>query len=403
MKIYFSIVFLITSFLIIKAQEEMGGYRELYIRTIETDGDTIIFNLKAQGSVWDREGNLQAVYFYLGTEYSLIEDSMSVEGDCPEKYDCWDKGWDNLQGGGIHDPPYFGLGLYKLSVNGSNSYIYLDFSDCDYSNSDEQGDYYDLNDIWVRYVANVERYQIPDGPSSWEFISNGDTLKCWEILPKRIRQDTARTNCFKSWSNSLILIDNFNPIIAWGKSPDAEKYKIYRRVTAYGGLPGNRRFFTHIATADDEIFSYTDIDYTTGGKDSTAHYFVKAVLSSTSQNSNIVNTPVQVYKQSLTEKKLTKNYYLFQNTPNPFNPVTKIEYHLPQDGYTVLKVYNIIGQEVARLVDQSKIAGNYSVEFDATKLPSGIYFYSLQFYLSLGEVSGRTGEFFDVKKMILIK
>ena len=86
------------------------------------------------------------------------------------------------------------------------------------------------------------------------------------------------------------------------------------------------------------------------------------------------------------------SYNLSQNYPNPFNPVTKINYALPKQGLVSMKVYDILGKEVATLVNEVKNAGNYSVEFNASNLSSGIYFYKIS-------VNG----FSEVKKMTLIK
>jgi hypothetical protein len=86
------------------------------------------------------------------------------------------------------------------------------------------------------------------------------------------------------------------------------------------------------------------------------------------------------------------SYELKNNYPNPFNPVTTIAYSVPKEGKVSLKVYNLLGKEVARLVDEVKPAGSYNVLFDASKLASGVYFYKI-------EASG----FRSVKKMTLIK
>jgi M6 family metalloprotease-like protein len=89
-------------------------------------------------------------------------------------------------------------------------------------------------------------------------------------------------------------------------------------------------------------------------------------------------------------------FHVWQNYPNPFNPVTVIDYQLPTDNYITLKVYNVIGQEVATLVDGVKEAGFHSVSFDATSasggLPSGVLFYRLH-----------AGKYKTVKKMLLVK
>ena len=85
-------------------------------------------------------------------------------------------------------------------------------------------------------------------------------------------------------------------------------------------------------------------------------------------------------------------YTLFQNYPNPFNPTTTIKYQLPANCKVVLKVFNVLGNEVATLLNQTKEAGRYEVTWDASKLSSGIYFYRLQ-----------TRNFIQIKKMILLK
>jgi hypothetical protein len=86
------------------------------------------------------------------------------------------------------------------------------------------------------------------------------------------------------------------------------------------------------------------------------------------------------------------DYTLQQNHPNPFNPVTTINYNLPLKSQVELVVYNALGESVTQLVNEEKEAGKYSIEFDATGLPSGIYFYRLL-----------AGSFFETKKMVLMK
>jgi hypothetical protein len=83
---------------------------------------------------------------------------------------------------------------------------------------------------------------------------------------------------------------------------------------------------------------------------------------------------------------------LDQNYPNPFNPSTSISYSLEKDGFVTLKVFDMLGREVAELVNENQYAGSYNLEFNAINLPSGIYIYQLQ-----------SGNFSDMKKMLLIK
>lgn len=93
-----------------------------------------------------------------------------------------------------------------------------------------------------------------------------------------------------------------------------------------------------------------------------------------------------------TDETIPDGFVLKQNYPNPFNPSTTIKYAIPTSEFVSLKVFDILGNEVATLVNADKSAGNYEVNFDATQLSSGIYFYKLQ-----------TSSFIGTKKMLLLK
>jgi hypothetical protein len=100
------------------------------------------------------------------------------------------------------------------------------------------------------------------------------------------------------------------------------------------------------------------------------------------------NTLTSVSKENITPDK----YELSQNYPNPFNPTTVINYTTTKASHVTLKVYDLLGREIATLADGIKGAGKYSVTFDASKLSSGIYFYNL-----------KTDDFTSIKKMMLIR
>jgi hypothetical protein len=91
-------------------------------------------------------------------------------------------------------------------------------------------------------------------------------------------------------------------------------------------------------------------------------------------------------------EEVVKDYNLFQNFPNPFNPTTTIKYQILKDGMVILKVYDILGAEVATLINEEKTTGRYEVNFDASKLSSGVYIYQLN-----------VNDYVSVKKMVLIK
>jgi hypothetical protein len=92
------------------------------------------------------------------------------------------------------------------------------------------------------------------------------------------------------------------------------------------------------------------------------------------------------------DKQLPIEFSLSQNYPNPFNPSTIITYSIPNESQVSLKVYDVMGKEVANLIDGKQSSGNHSVEFDASSMSSGTYFYKLT-----------AGEFISVKKMVLLK
>jgi hypothetical protein len=92
------------------------------------------------------------------------------------------------------------------------------------------------------------------------------------------------------------------------------------------------------------------------------------------------------------ETLLPTEFALLQNYPNPFNPSTSIQYAISNRQFVQLKVYDVLGNEIATLVNEEKAAGSYEVEFNASSLSSGMYLYKLQ-----------AGDFIVVKKLILLK
>ena len=90
--------------------------------------------------------------------------------------------------------------------------------------------------------------------------------------------------------------------------------------------------------------------------------------------------------------RLPGSYSLESNYPNPFNPTTKIKYSIPNEGVVIIKVYDILGNEVTTLVNEEQPIGNYEIDFFGSNLSSGVYFYRMQ-----------AGTFSDTKKLILIK
>ena len=125
--------------------------------------------------------------------------------------------------------------------------------------------------------------------------------------------------------------------------------------------------------------------------------YISAMTSASFRESLHPVTPVREDDGSGNSNLTVKGFRLYQNYPNPFNPTTKIKYSILPVGtsfmkFVQLKVYDVLGNEVATLVNEEKPTGNYEINFNAQYLSSGIYFYKLQ-----------AGNFVEVKKMILLR
>lgn len=99
-----------------------------------------------------------------------------------------------------------------------------------------------------------------------------------------------------------------------------------------------------------------------------------------------------VAKKTSSEGKIVNNKVEINNYPNPFNPTTTIKYTIPEDGIVTIKVFDILGREIHTLVNQRQLKGDYSVEFDASGLASGMYIYQI-----------RANDYVMSKKMVLLR
>lgn len=129
--------------------------------------------------------------------------------------------------------------------------------------------------------------------------------------------------------------------------------------------------------------SFSYVDFPTKSRGYMADGFIRSFYSARLPNVTAI--------QQLTPRE-PENYSLSQNYPNPFNPSTTISYQLPRNAFVVLKVYDVLGREVETLVNERQSAGNHSVVFNASNLPSGVYFYRLQ-----------SGPYHNAKELLLLK
>ena len=190
--------------------------------------------------------------------------------------------------------------------------------------------------------------------------------------------------------------------IYWNDNPNSNvtQYQIWRKVK-HNGVMGNPVL---LATVSRGVGTYTDYDYTLTSTyshdlllyDVRAYYSVDNTYSDEEWNSvygQMSPEKKEVEQKVASEKELPTSYSV-SNYPNPFNPETVINYQLPESGFVTLKVYDILGKEIATLVNEYKEAGFYNYQFAISnyKLTSGIYIYTLN-------VNGIT----QSKKMILAK
>jgi hypothetical protein len=197
----------------------------------------------------------------------------------------------------------------------------------------------------------------------------------------------------KNASNQAVL--NWSPNI----EPDVisgGRYKIYRASSNDNNPPQSYALIATIPAYVNGIptTSFTDVEVTVGSGNSKLFYRITSV-----DNTNLESKPSDfdwVYWDQSMQKISNKiyTYELNQNYPNPFNPVTRIRYSVKETKPVMIKLYDVIGREVATIINEVREAGEYEVELDAGRLglSSGVYFYQM-----------KAGEFTSIKKMVVLK
>jgi hypothetical protein len=180
-------------------------------------------------------------------------------------------------------------------------------------------------------------------------------------------QNISDTSILLIWNGSLI--------------SDLAGYKIYYD-TDKSGYP-----YSNV------IDIINDTSYTIKGLTTGQIYYITVTTYDIDGNESWYSNEVSGTITDIAEEiEIISVYKLTQNYPNPFNPTTTISYSLTNNSLVQLKIFNILGQEVATLVNEEKPIGKYEINFNASNLSSGVYFYKIQ-----------TGDFVQTKKMILLK
>jgi|SRR3990170_5114105 len=461
------------------------------MQSVNDEGYSIDFELESVSPTWDY--NIYTAQFSITNDPIILNSQVTIVGTDLSNNNGWDMVTSKTSG-----HPACGIGIYKLKTNIYDTFIYIDFRECQFA----LGSQAEI-DTWFRYVYDEHAFYWNDllRINQWNKTNTGQLIKIWQI-----KNTIPNTYCIGStfWTNALAImpfnyneysaVENLRPV--WGPNPNQNnisKYYLYRnvnnggftkigefnnqifdyvdnsvqysispsnsavsyKVTSFNGtesgptnialpnyyiefnwnngliltkngthpklvwVPNTSFNATHyriyravsnypvkppslnyslISFVSSSTFEYTDYAVTILPGYQYAYYYVVGWNgTSESSKTNYVNTPAEFHKQLV---KMPSEYSLSQNFPNPFNPSTKISWQSPVSGWQTLKVYDVLGNEVATLVNEWKEAGSYEVEFSAKdELANGVYLYRLQIY----PANSGAGSFVETKKMILMK
>ena len=220
-----------------------------------------------------------------------------------------------------------------------------------------------------------------DKPLHWDYYADATRLKLFKTI-KYLNMLKTSIPAFRSTNYTTDLTGTLKKITITDASMNVH-------IIGNFGLTAQNitTSFPNTGTWYD-FFSHTSVNVTSASMSYALQPGEFHVLTSVQLPSPDLMTGID----GTTENKLPVSYALEQNYPNPFNPSTVISYQLPKSSFVTLKVYNVLGKEVATLVSESKDAGAYKVMFNASSLPSGIYFYKLE-----------AGTYTQTRKLMLLK
>ncbi|GAB4376098.1 MAG: hypothetical protein Kow0042_22090 [Calditrichia bacterium] len=248
----------------------------------------------------------------------------------------------------------------------------------------------------VYLLCSVKRASISD-PLDIMFSRSSDEGQTWSP-PVRINDDPG-TNAWQ-WFGTMSVAPNGRIDVVWldtRDNPGTFLSSLYYSYSLDGGLtwaPNER-----LSPAFDPYVGWPQQNkmgdyFHMISDDSSAHLAWAATFNGEQDvyYARITPSPVVGVRQE-NKTSLSEKFILYQNYPNPFNPTTTIEFALPQGGFVSLKIYNILGEEVAMLVSERLAAGKYKYNWNATGLANGVYFYRLK----------TDKGFQQIRKLILLK
>lgn len=387
--------------------------------SVKTAEQTIAFNVKHTFNVKNSFG-----YGYINVDYVQRNSPYQIKrftgntvtgGAIDQVYQSINRVWN---GSGINNSDWRvqkKLGAYSNSLSQSRDYTYAIVSD----------------DNGAALIANLRKIVKPIFQNSFVGVGNGGIIK---VNNTQYNSPTSQFNVvelnpitgtavyqvineigytFHHWSdNSTTVTKTFNPgitetytayytgkplttnrglhtgntynqpiVLYWNEHPNVNvtQYQIWRQVK-HNGVMGNPYL---IATVNRGTTSYVDDEYnlTRSYSNDLLYYDVRPYYSTegTVSDNNWfavfgVLMPKTSDSTSVAEVELENS---LANFPNPFNPVTNISFSIKEAGHVNIKVFDLIGQQVAELVNEEKEAGSYQISFNASHLPSGIYIYTI--------------------------
>jgi len=272
-----------------------------------------------------------------------------------------------------HDSQY----LYFLGITNSNTYSVYRLNRNTLATSGTLSLPFSPNNTLVIHdsILAAYNYSNPDSLHFYYFDGNNNPT-----LLKGISISTIFTNLYPHFYNSTLygisFMDKYLEIDGYASSKlfdISDLNNIKQIASCYGGgMSYSRHGSNYFLMKSDPRFVNINNPY------SGINEITLSLITGINNQSAANNIP--------------REYTLYQNYPNPFNPETIIKYSIPKSGFVTIKVFDVLGRCVSTLVNEEKLTGNYSINFNAGSFASGVYFYRMQ-----------AGSFVETKKLILMK
>jgi hypothetical protein len=354
-------------------------------------GDEISFHHNINNDTWPcwwGTGKQPISACFMGTDRSLVneEDIYTKNGLMGDRYDAWKPGYNEVFS--TYSSPS------TLKWNNDTSGIFIYFESLSGTN------------------ANIKIYKVGNnGMTEAQILAATPPSRPMGIKHEYYYPQYGWCVPKITWNH------NMEPDMVRGSKSKYKRYEVWRVTALNMSIVPNENNYTFLDTVDIPVDSlphyedYSVLQYDCADLDQIppfgikypVRYRVKAVDNTNwaSVMSDFVSTTGITPEGGIESdggdnpvlnSNMPKEFKLTQNFPNPFNPMTKINFALPKQGFVTLKIYDIIGREIKTLVNEVKQTGYYTVDFNGSSLASGVYFYRIQ-----------SGDFISVKRMVLIK